>query len=81
MSHVKYAKPLFSHLPIQAHLLTFFSFALHENSRDLHAHTRPREKEDNVFDGKLDNFPEPRLSSLWKLVRLLYNILHVIRTD
>ena len=78
MSHVKCAtKPLYIRRLIDLSAspsLFFFSFALHENSRDLHTYTRQQKKEGCEFDGELDNFQEPKLSSLWKLVRGLINL-------
>ena len=61
--------------------LFFYSFALHENARELHAYTRQQKKGGNDFDGELDNFQEPKLSSLWKLVRLLYHFCPLISAD
>ena len=53
----------------------FSSFKLHENARELHEYTRSQKQkqargEGAGFDGELDNFQEPNLSSLSKLVRL-----------
>ncbi|KAH9164041.1 hypothetical protein EDB89DRAFT_2078312 [Lactarius sanguifluus] len=53
-------------------LMSHVNFALHENTRELHAYTREQKKkeargEGNGFDGELDNFQEPKLSSLAKL--------------
>ena len=50
----------------------FYSFALHENSRELHAYTRKQKKEGNDFDGELNNFQQPKLRGLAKLVGLCY---------
>ncbi|KAH9005354.1 caspase domain-containing protein [Lactarius deliciosus] len=52
--------------------VSIVNFALHENARELHAYTREQKKreargEGNGFDGELDNFQEPKLSSLAKL--------------
>ena len=55
--------------------LFFHSFALHENARGLHTFIRQQKKGGNGFDGELENFQEPNLSSLWKLVRILHNFL------
>lgn len=53
-----------------AHLL--LSFELHSNALALHAYTRDRRKkahgQDDGFDGEIDNFQQPQLSSLVKLV-------------
>ncbi|KAF8258279.1 hypothetical protein EI94DRAFT_1913222 [Lactarius quietus] len=43
------------------------NFALYENARELHEYTREQKKEGSGFDGDLDNFQEPKLSSLSKL--------------
>jgi len=48
-------------------LMSHVNFALHENARELQAYTRQQRREGNGFDGELDNFQEPKLSSLWKL--------------
>jgi len=48
-------------------LMTYVNYALHENARKLHEYTRQQKKGGNDFDGELDNFQEPKLSSLWKL--------------
>jgi hypothetical protein len=59
-------------LPLQIFL---FSFQLHDNALALHEYTRHERKLEASgqalhFDGELDNFQEPELSSLGKLVRL-----------
>src|SRR5260370_328622 len=63
----------------------FSSFMLHENARELHKYTREQKKkgagEGTGFDGELDNFQGPTLSSLSKLVRLGCNFLPLIHTD
>ena len=59
----------------------FFSFALHENARELHTYTRQQKEGGYGFDWELDNFHEPELSSLSKLVRLLNNFLPLIPAD
>ena len=64
----------------------FFSFTLYENARELHKYTREQKKkgaggEGTGFDGELDNFQGPTLSSLSKLVRLGCNFLPLIHTD
>ena len=38
-------------------------------------------RERNGFDGELDRFQEPKLSSLWKLVRSPDFLLPLIRAD
>ncbi|KAI9438818.1 caspase domain-containing protein [Lactarius indigo] len=58
--------------PSYRDLMSHVNFALHENARELHAYTREQKKkeargEGNGFDGELDNFQEPKLSSLAKL--------------
>ena len=62
------------------HLHIFiFSFELHDNALALHEYTRHERKkaarkaaigQGDGFDGELDNFQEPELSSLVRLVRL-----------
>jgi hypothetical protein len=46
------------------------SFELHDNALALHEYTRHERKMASGFDGELDNFQEPELSSLVKLVRV-----------
>jgi hypothetical protein len=46
------------------------SFELHDNALALHEYTRHERKKASGFDGELDNFQEPELSSLGKLVRV-----------
>jgi hypothetical protein len=46
------------------------SFELHDNALALHEYTRHERKIASGFDGELDNFQEPELSSLAKLVRV-----------
>jgi len=50
----------------------FFSFELHHNALALHEYTRHERKKASGFDGELDNFQQPELSSLGKLVRVHY---------
>jgi hypothetical protein len=62
------------------HLLFPLSFQLHDNAMALHNYTRDQKKlaahgEGNGFDGELDNFQEPELSSLVKLVRFRHSCL------
>jgi len=52
-----------------------FSFQLHDNGLALHQYTRQQRKmahggQGDGFDGELDAFQEPELSSLGRLVRL-----------
>jgi len=52
-----------------------FSFELHDSARALHEYTRVQRKgarrgEGPEFGGELDNFLQPKLSSLVRLVRL-----------
>jgi hypothetical protein len=47
----------------------FSSFELHDNALALHEYTRHERKMATGFDGELNNFQEPELSSLVKLVR------------
>ena len=69
-----------SHMSVYASYLVFiyfsFSFQLHDNALALHEYTRDQKKraargEGNGFDGDLDNFQEPELSSLVRLVRFV----------
>ncbi|KAI9440267.1 caspase domain-containing protein [Lactarius psammicola] len=58
--------------PSYRNLMSHVNFALHENARELHAYTREQKKkaargEGTGFDGEMDNFQEPKLSSLAKL--------------
>ncbi len=55
--------------------VSFSSFQLHNNALELHKYTRDQKKiatrgEGDGFDGELDNFQEPVLSGLRKLVRV-----------
>lgn len=55
--------------------ISFSSFQLHDNALELHKYTRYQKKQasrgkGDGFDGELDNFQEPVLSSLAKLVRV-----------
>ena len=55
--------------------ISSFSFQLHDNALALHKYTREQRKmarqgQGNGFDGELDDFQEPELSSLVRLVRL-----------
>ncbi|KAF8256898.1 caspase domain-containing protein [Lactarius quietus] len=53
--------------PSYREMMSHINFALHQNARELHAYTRQQKKEGNGFDGEMDNFQEPNLSSLSKL--------------
>ncbi|KAI9431485.1 caspase domain-containing protein [Lactarius indigo] len=58
--------------PSYRDLMSHVNFALHENSLELHKYTRYQKKEaafgrGDGFDGELDDFQEPQLSSLAKL--------------
>ncbi|KAN0136670.1 Caspase domain containing protein [Lactarius tabidus] len=53
--------------PSYHNLMSHVNFELHANSRDLHAYSLKQKKEGVDFDGELDNFQEPKLSSLWRL--------------
>jgi hypothetical protein len=53
----------------------YFSFQLHDNALALHEYTRHERKkahngQGDGFDGELDNFQQPELSSLERLVCL-----------
>jgi hypothetical protein len=65
---------LFSQALIAPHLrfLFHFSFQLHDNALALHHYTREEKKkahngQGDGFDGELDNFQEPELSSIVRL--------------
>lgn len=58
--------------PSYRNLMSHVNFALHENACELHTYTRKEKKkaargEGSGFDGELDNFQEPKLSSLGRL--------------
>jgi len=60
--------------------ISSFSFQLHDNALALHEYTRHQKRkahrgQGEGFDGELDNFQEPKLSSLVRLVRLHYRWL------
>jgi hypothetical protein len=62
------------------HLRFPFSFRLHENALALHEYTLQQmalaaQGEGKVIDGELDDFQEPELSSLVKLVRFRHSCL------
>ncbi|KAI9432855.1 caspase domain-containing protein [Lactarius indigo] len=59
--------------PSYRELMSHINFQLHDNALELHKYTRYQKKkathgEGDGFDGELDNFQEPLLSSLAKLV-------------
>jgi hypothetical protein len=60
------------------HFLTLFiSFQLYENCRELHKYTLDEKKkfaqgEGPGFEGELNNFQSPQLSSLSKLVSVMF---------
>lgn len=58
--------------PSYRNLMSHVNFALYENFRDLHTYTREQKKkeargEGMSFESELDEFQEPKLSSLSKL--------------
>jgi len=53
--------------PSYRELMTHVNFRLHENCRVLHDYTRTQKKQGHDFDGELNNFQTPELSSLAKL--------------
>jgi hypothetical protein len=53
--------------PSYRSLMTHVNFVLHGNARELHTYTRQQKKYGNDFDGEMDNFQQPKLSSLTKL--------------
>jgi hypothetical protein len=60
---------------LSSHFLPFFSLQLYENCRMLHEYTRAQRKkaaqgEGPGFDGELNDFQAPQLSSLARLVRI-----------
>ena len=61
-------------------LSSLFSYQLYENCRELHKYTLVEKKkaaqgEGSGFDGELNNFQSPQLSSLSKLVSVLFLFL------
>ena len=59
------------------------SFQLHDNALELHKYTRSQKVkashgEGDGFDGELDNFQEPVLSSLAKLVRVHHTMMRLV---
>lgn len=62
------------------------SFQLHDNALELHKYTRSQKVkashgEGDGFDGELDNFQEPVLSSLAKLVRVHHTMMQLAVMD
>jgi hypothetical protein len=53
--------------PSYGALMAHINFELHDNALALHEYTRHERKKASGFDGELDNFQEPELSSLVKL--------------
>ena len=77
MSHIKYVSLLYalSRALMCCVAISFSSFQLHDNALELHKYTRYQKKKatrgrGDDFDGELDNFQDPVLSSLGKLVRV-----------
>jgi hypothetical protein len=67
--------PLIEALHTPPMRFSFYSFQLHDNALALHEYTRHERKmaasgNGVRFDGELDTFQEPELSSLGRLVRL-----------
>lgn len=52
--------------------LHLFSFESHDNHLALHEYTRQQRKKGSDFDGELNNFQAPQLSSLAKLVSIIF---------
>jgi hypothetical protein len=82
MSHIKYVSVLnaLSRALMCRHLIS--SFQLHDNALELHKYTRYQKVkashgEGEGFDGELDNFQEPVLSSLAKLVRIHHTMMRL----
>jgi hypothetical protein len=70
-------------LPIPDCINTFFSYQLHANCRALHKYTLEEKKkaahgEGPGFDGEVNNFQAPQLSSLAKLVSILLCLVTAI---
>lgn len=53
--------------PSYGSLMAHINFELHDNALALHEYTRHERKKASGFDGELDNFQEPELSSLVRL--------------
>lgn len=53
--------------PSYGDLMAHINFELHDNALALHEYTRHERKKASGFDGELDNFQQPELSSLGKL--------------
>ncbi|KAF8260704.1 hypothetical protein EI94DRAFT_1747690 [Lactarius quietus] len=67
MSHIRCATNPYFRRPISGCICLYLSSALHENAREPHTYTRQQQKEGNSSDGELDDFQEPKLSSLSKM--------------
>ena len=70
-------------LPISDCTNPFYSYQLHANCRALHKYTLQEKKkaargEGPGFDGELNNFQAPQLSSLSKLVSILLYLVTAI---
>jgi hypothetical protein len=73
---VRHSPPSYYRLGLSDRIYTCFSFQLHTNCRALHKYTLEEKKkaargEGPGFDGELNNFQAPQLSSLAKLVSIL----------
>jgi hypothetical protein len=73
---VRHSPPSYGRLRLSDCIYSFFSFQLHANCRALHNYTLQEKKkaargEGPGFDGELNNFQAPQLSSLAKLVSIL----------
>ena len=87
---VRHSPPSYDRLRLSDRIYSFFSFQLHANIRALHNYTLQEKKkaargEGPGFDGELNNFQAPQLSSLAKLVSILLfgyckPLMTVIRT-
>ena len=83
---VRHSPPSYDRLCLSDRIYTFFSFQLHANCRALHNYTLQEKKkaargEGPGFDGELNNFQAPQLSSLSKLVSvldLLFWLFHLL---
>ena len=70
-------------LPISDCINPFYSYQLHATCRALHKYTLQEKKkaargEGTGFDGELNNFQAPQLSSLSKLVSILLCLVTAI---
>ncbi len=69
--------PSYGRLGLFDRIYTFFSYQLHANCRALHNYTLQEKKkaargEGPGFDGELNNFQAPQLSSLARLVSAVF---------